>query len=43
MDSILFEVSTAMMAALLAAMILAAPEALPGAARDDDRRPRRPG
>ena len=36
MDAILQELSTAMMAALLAAMVLFAPEAAPGSARDDE-------
>jgi hypothetical protein len=36
MDSILLELSTATMAALLAALILAAPETAPGTVRDDE-------
>jgi hypothetical protein len=36
MDSVLWELSTAMMAALLVALVLAAPEATPGSSLEDD-------
>jgi hypothetical protein len=36
MDSVLWELATGVMAALLVALVLAAPEAPPGAALEDD-------
>jgi hypothetical protein len=36
MDSVLWELSTGVMAALLVALVLAAPEAAPGTALEDD-------